>query len=735
MGQDSQAVIARFKAERQTLAMLDHPHIAKVFDAGVSQRGRPFFVMELVRGERITDFCDRRQFSLRQRLAVVIQVCRALEHAHQKGVIHRDIKPSNLLVTETDQIAAPKLIDFGVAKATTRPRVAGQSIYTALDQVVGTPAYMSPEQAGVTPHDVDTRSDIYSLGALLYELLTGTPPFDPERLRRAAPDEACRILRDEEPPRPSARLAALPPDARAEAARRRSVPAHKLVGQVQGDLDWLVMRALDKDPARRYATASDLAADLARHLAHEPITAGPPTALYRWRKFTRRNRLAVIASALLLTTLLAGLAVSLTFYFRATAAEQATRKEARHSREFEQLLQRMLDAVRPGVAAGRDTKLLREMLDQASRRLDEGAPLDPDIERDLRSTLGSVFADLGDYALAEQAYRRAIALQRQAAADPEGNLAAQLSGLASALEPQGKWAEAEAVSRESLALNRAQYPPGHPRIGASLNRLGVALWRQEHFAEAETALREALAIEQAQPRPAPSDLAADLGNLGNLCGQQGKYAEAETYFRQALALQRQSLGTNHPIYARTLGQLGGALDDQGKRAEGEPLLREALALRRRILPPDHPELAFSLHNLAQAIDTTQPAEAIRLYRECVSIRQRRLPPGHPYLLGSLKSLVTLLQQQNQAEEAAALLGDLAAYWRERQAREPALAIVPGLNFVGLLYQDLGKLPEAEALLREALDLLRRQPGTSVPELATLRTNLQRVLKAQGKPTE
>jgi len=324
LGMDTRSVITRFEAERQALALMDHPNIARVYDAGVTGNGRPFFVMELVGGERITEYCDRRQLTVPQRLELFQQVCRAVQHAHQKGIIHRDLKPSNILIAETDGKAVPKVIDFGVAKAIRQQRLSNQTIYTAFDQFVGTPAYMSPEQAGMTGEDVDTRSDIYSLGVLLYEMLTGRPPFAPERLRRAALDEICRIIREEEPVLPSARVTTLDRNELTETARRRMLHAPRLVGELRGDLDWLVMKALEKDRSRRYATAMALAEDIERHLQHEPVAARPPNPLYRFQKLVRRNRLAFGAVVVVLAALVAGLTVSTWMFFR----EQQAREHA-----------------------------------------------------------------------------------------------------------------------------------------------------------------------------------------------------------------------------------------------------------------------------------------------------------------------------------------------------------------------------------------------------------------------
>jgi WD40 repeat protein/serine/threonine protein kinase len=295
-GMDTRQVVARFEAERQALALMDHPNIARVFDGGETGTGRPYFVMELVKGARITDFCDQDRLSVRARLELFVSVCRAVQHAHQKGVIHRDLKPSNVLVTLQDGAALVKVIDFGVAKALGQ-ELTDKTLFTGFAQLVGTPLYMSPEQAALSNVDVDTRSDVYALGLLLYELLTGTTPFDRERFKRAGYDEVRRIIREEEPPKPSTRLSTLGPAACTVSANRRSEP-HKLSVLLRGELDWIVMKALEKDRNRRYESASAFAADVERYLRDEPVLACPPSAAYRFRKFARRNKGALLTAAL-----------------------------------------------------------------------------------------------------------------------------------------------------------------------------------------------------------------------------------------------------------------------------------------------------------------------------------------------------------------------------------------------------------------------------------------------------
>src|SRR6266699_1427484 len=288
LGMDTKQVIARFEAERQALALMDHPNIAKVFDAGATNTGRPFFVMELVRGIKLTDYCDQNNLPTSERLGLFIQVCRAIQHAHQKGIIHRDIKPSNILVTLHDGVPVPKVIDFGIAKATAG-ELTDKTIYTQFQQFIGTPAYISPEQAEMSGLDMDTRSDIYSLGVLLYELLVGRTPFDGKELLMSGLDEMRRTIREKEPLRPSTRLSAITPEELTVTAKRRSAEPPKLVHALQGDLDWIVMKCLEKDRARRYETASSLSADLKRYLQNEPVVARPPSAGYQFRKFVRRH--------------------------------------------------------------------------------------------------------------------------------------------------------------------------------------------------------------------------------------------------------------------------------------------------------------------------------------------------------------------------------------------------------------------------------------------------------------
>jgi WD40 repeat protein/serine/threonine protein kinase len=377
LGMDTKQVIARFEAERQALAMMEHPNIAKVLDAGATETGRPYFVMELVKGISVTEYCDKNNLDTRQRLEIFIDICKAVQHAHQKGIIHRDIKPTNVLITlRDDDSPVPKIIDFGIAKAT-QAQLTEKTLFTEFKQFIGTPEYMSPEQARMGEFDVDTRSDIYPLGVLLYELLTGTTPFDAKKLRSAAFDEVVRIIREEEPPRPSSSLNTLG-EALSSVAKHRQVEPGQLCKIISGDLDWIVLKTLEKDRRRRYETANELAQDIQRHLADEPVVAGPPSPVYRVKKFVRRNRKTVTAAAIVLAAIVAGLVVSTAMYFQ---AEQAWKKEAIARIEVEQArekeaIARLQAEQAEGIAQGQRQRaerlLARAQLERGVKLLNEG---------------------------------------------------------------------------------------------------------------------------------------------------------------------------------------------------------------------------------------------------------------------------------------------------------------------------------------------------------------------------
>src|SRR5262245_41415228 len=566
-GMDTKSVIARFEAERQALALMDHPNIAHVFDAGATESGRPYFVMELVRGNKITDYCEEKSLTTRERLELFIKVCEAVQHAHQKGIIHRDIKPSNILVaTDADGTALPKVIDFGIAKATTNQRLTDKTLFTAFEMLIGTPAYMSPEQAVLTSVDVDTRTDIYSLGVLLYELLTGTTPFDSQVLLKAGLDEIRRVITSEEPVRPSTRLKTLLAADPAALSQRPQVDPSKLINDVRGDLDWIVMKALEKDRARRYATAHGLALDVQHYLVGEAISARPPSRLYKFRKLVLRNKL-LFASAGAAATLLV---VSLIVVSLALSQERQSRREAvaasAKSQQTTKFLEEMLQGVGPSVALGADTKLLRRILDQTVERVGKEMADQPKVEAELRNIIGGLYGELGSPA------------------------------------------QGEKMVRQELKIHQKEFGPESLEAAASLNLLGRQLMGQYRRPEAAQAYGEALAIRRRLLGQEHADTAASLSDLAAVYGEEGKVVEAEAMAGEALRIRRKLDGDNSPPVADVLRNLCMILGQAGKWGEAEETAREVLKMRRNLHGPEHPSVAGALHDLAWTVNATKQFE-------------------------------------------------------------------------------------------------------------------------------
>jgi eukaryotic-like serine/threonine-protein kinase len=747
-GLDTASVIARFEAERQALAMMDHPGIARVFDAGRSRGGRPFFVMELVRGERITDYCDRQQLSIPQRLELFARVCEAVQHAHQKGIIHRDLKPSNVLVSEHDAAAQPKVIDFGIAKAMSRQRLADQTIYTAFDQFIGTPAYMSPEQAGATGESVDTRSDIYSLGVLLYELLTGRPPFEPERLRQAAVDEVFRIIRDEDPARPSARLTTLNSQELSEVSRQRLAAPPKLLREVRGDLDWVVMKALEKLPSRRYESASALAAELRRHLNHEPVVARPPSAAYRFGKMVRRNKLAVGASFAVLLALLAGLAIATWRFFEeqearraAVAAEHAARTQAKRAEQVARFLKDMMAGIDPSTALGRDNTLLRELLDRSAERVSRELAGQADIEAELLATIGRAYLDIGELDSAERAMRRAWQLRESHFGPDSDDVVDSLLALTSLLNRRkgtADVAEGEALARRVLAIQEAKAQGDSVGLVAALEQLGWNLHSQGRWREAEPCYRRVLEMRRRMPGVPVTYLVNSLNALSaNLSLQATNLAEAEALIHEGIALLAGTGITNNPAMADLLHTLSLVLAKQQRLPEATDAMRRSLQLRRLLWSEGNIRLGEPLIRLAQLLTAgNQLNEATEALRESVRIHTRASGTNHFRMTSySMDLLTQSLHRQKRWSEAEASVQEWIALCRT--SGNVGKPLFTALHWQGMILAAAGKWPEAEATLREAIPLGERLSAESKPtvEAATclhLRRALGEALLRQQK---
>ena len=495
-GMDTVQVVARFEAERQALALMDHPAIATVYDGGSTPEGRPYFVMEHVKGEPITTYCDRHKLAMRDRLELFAQVCDGVQHAHQKGVIHRDLKPSNVLVAVQDDRPVPKIIDFGVAKATAL-QLTDRTLYTELGAMIGTLEYMSPEQAEMGGLDIDTRTDVYALGVILYELLSGTLPFESKELRQAGFAEIQRTIRDKEPPRPSTRITRLGGASTAAATNRNTEP-RRLASVLRGDLDWVTMRALEKDRTRRYQTVNALAAEVRRYLNHEPVVAGPPSAAYRAKKFVRRHRFGVAAAATLVV-LLAAFAVTMAMQARRIALERdRANREAETARQVSSFLVGLFEVAKPSEAAA-NSVTAREILDKGAARIQTDLREQPAVQATLMSTMGAAYHSLGSYKNARALKDQALTLQRQVYGPGSPEAAGGLVSLAETMSQQAEYKEAEQRAREAVALLRAT-PGADAALGPALRELAWALYLQGNANEAESAAREACAIYQQQPQ-------------------------------------------------------------------------------------------------------------------------------------------------------------------------------------------------------------------------------------------
>jgi serine/threonine protein kinase len=634
-GMDTRQVVARFEAERQALAMMDHPNIARVFDGGATDTGRPYFVMELVKGIPITAYCDQQKLSTDERLKLFMAVCSAVQHAHQKGIIHRDLKPSNVMVTLHDDKPVPKIIDFGIAKAT-QARLTEKTLFTEYRQLIGTPAYMSPEQAQMSGLDVDTRSDIYSLGVLLYELLTGTTPFDSKELLRSGYDEMRRIIREVEPPKPSTRLSTMVDSGTiGTRASERSSDAKQLSQQLRGDLDWIVMKCLEKDRARRYETANGLADDIERYLSDQAVEACPPSSVYRLRKFIRRNKVGVLAGVAVVTALAVGFGVSTWLFLRertarqqAVSAEQNARTAAVKSEQVANFLTDMLEAAGPAVARGRDATLLREILDKTSGRLDKELRGQPEVQGDLWFTLGRVYDDIGDDSRAISLYEKAVHFLRAAPGNHDGKLALAIGYLGFCQSYLGDLDDGEADGHLAVEIARRS---GDEKVLANCLYLAgrsMALYGMSD-AKGEPYIRESLKLYE----KLGDDPIGEADCLRFLAGtyDDSKTDEGEKLARKSLDLYRQHSDPDHPLVAGALFMLAQVQLSGGKLPEAEATFRETRDAYRRIFDDRHDRHARIEGLLVETLLLQKKYdEADRVVHHS---DQSSLGPPHPEILG------------------------------------------------------------------------------------------------------
>ncbi len=772
-GMDTRQIVGRFEAERQALALMDHPHIAKVLDAGTTEAGRPYFVMELVKGVPVTEYCDQAQLDTAQRLDLFQKICHAVQHAHQKGVIHRDLKPSNVLVTLHDGVAVPKVIDFGVAKALDH-RLTEKTVFTEFRQMIGTPDYMAPEQAEMSGLDVDTRADVYSLGVLLYELLTGTKPFDARELLSRGYEEMLRTIREVDPPKPSTRLSTMG-EGLLLVARKRDTPPRLLGRIVRGDLDWIVMKAMEKDRARRYETANSLAMDVGRFLRDEPVLARAPSTAYRLRKYVRRHRAGVTAAVLILGALVAGAGAATVGLVRARAQEREARREAARASTIQGLLGEMLAASNPWERKG-PNYTVRELLDDFDRRMTSDLATEPAVEATVRAMMARAFTSLGlderaaphaeralevglpalgpdhevladalrtkgrvrsargDLAGAEQCLRAALAMQRRLHGPVHETVAVALIDLSAALERTHRYDEPEALHVEAIAILRQVHGGPHRDLAHTLASLSDVHARQLELDQALRLARESQAMYEGLFGKGHVEVADALLMVAEVHQARGEFADAERLAREALATLREGAGPDAPETIGAQRVLGNALAGASKFAAAEEQIAEALARCRVVYGDRHPTTARTLGNLGicraargaydGALDALREAETTL----------RAILPGHNELAVVLGHLGQVHERRGDSDLALRCFEEALEITRKTWGEDHAeTALVDGM--IASLLVRLGKPDEAEPRLRRALAIQRSVVGVASPNVLALTNDLGHVLWRLGKRDE
>jgi serine/threonine protein kinase/tetratricopeptide (TPR) repeat protein len=672
-GMDTRQVIARFEAERQALTLMEHPNIARVLDAGATDSGRPYFVMELVRGVPITEFCDKNHLAPEARLKLFIDVCHAIQHAHHKGVIHRDIKPTNVMVTLHDGKPVVKVIDFGIAKAIVQ-KLTERTLFTPYGEMIGTPAYMSPEQAEMSGLDIDTRSDVYALGVLLYELLTGTTPLEDKRLREAGYAELQRLIREQEAPRPSTRLSSLG-DAATVLAGNRGLDVKQLAQLLAGDLDWAAMKALEKDRNRRYDTPGHFAEELARYLRREAILARPPSTLYKMKKFAQRHQAAVLTGAVIAVALLVGAAIAMWQAVVATrakldalaaAAAEKEAKEMAQAREAETKVvlefveDRVFAAARPERQAGGlgHDVTLRRAVEAALPFVEKSFTNQPLIEARLRMTLGQSFWYLGEAKMSADQCQIARLLYSKYLGPDHPDTLRSMHNLARSYAALGRLAEALQLGEETVALQKARLGTDHRDTLRSMNGLAWIYADLGRRADALQLREETLALQKANLGPDDPDSLWSMYSLANSYTVLGRHAEALRLREGALALQKARLGPDHPDTLRGMNGLACTYADLGRQAEAVDLYEQTLALQKAALGPEHPDTFQTMYNLASRYaDLGRHTDALKLREATLALHKARLGPYHPRTLESMRVVAESLLARDRGAEAVPILDD------------------------------------------------------------------------------
>ena len=725
-GTDSAEVVARFESERQALALMDHPNIAKVLDAGSTLDGRPYFVMEYVAGLPITAYCDKHKLTTRQRMELFIQVCEGVQHAHQKAIIHRDLKPSNILVSEVNGKPMPRIIDFGVAKATSQ-WLTDQTMYTRVGTVIGTLEYMSPEQADSAGQDIDTRTDVYSLGVILYELLVGALPLDFNKLPF---DQALKLLREEEPPKPSTMLRTQS-ETSTKTAQNRGADLPALTRQLQGDPDSIVLKAVEKDRSRRYPTPLELSADLQRYMRNEPVMARPASATYRVKKYAQRHKGLVAGAAAVFIVLLAGVIVS-TWEARRARTAAAVAQATNDFLENDLLAQ--ADNTRQ---SGPDTKpdpdlKVRTVLDRAAAKIEGKFHQQPEVEASIRTTIGRSYESLGVYPEARKQLVRVLELRRRVLGNEDPQTLVTAYDLSRVATDEGKYAEAEGLQSQTLEIARRVLGPEHPDTLLVMKGLAVSYIFEGKLAQAEPLSSQVVDIERRVLGPEHPETLRAMNNLGTAYYLQGKHAQAEALFSQVLEIERRVLGPEHPDTLRAMQNLSTALSSQNKKVQAEALLNQAVEGRRRVLGPEHPDTLYSMIYLGDIyLDQGQYAQAEALFSQLLDIQRRVLGPEHSDTLLSMNGLAAAYDNGGKYAQAEPLFRQEVELMRRVLGPEHSYTLT-AINNLGEVSQHLGKYDAAESYVAQALAGWRRTLGPESTYTVTSEADLALAYLSEGK---
>lgn len=688
-GYASGEMLRRFETETQALGRLQHPGIAQIYEAGTAETpfGRqPYFAMELVHGQALVDYCESHRLGVRQRLELMAKICDAVQHAHQRGLIHRDLKPANILVDESGQ---PRILDFGVARLTDSDAQATRQ--TDIGQLVGTLAYMSPEQVLGDPAEIDTRSDVYALGVILYELLAGKGPYVLGRQLH----EVVRTIREEEP------------------SALRSVNR-----SYRGDIETIVGKTLEKDKTRRYVSAAELAADIRRHLRDEPITARPPTTSYQLRKFARRNKALVTGAAAVLVVLVLGVVASTWEAVQARRAEAKAKQESAISQAVNDFLQKDLLGQASAYNQSKpdpDIKV-RTVLDRAAQNIQGKFEKQPAVEAAIWDTIGNTYERLGLYPEAQKQLERALELSLGALGPDNPRTLLIMQDLVWLDRDEGKYTEAEALGKQTLDKKRRVLGPENPETLAAMGELATVYWAEGKYARAEALDLQTLEMKRRVLGADHPWTLSTMNNLAVLYSNESKYAQAEALQSQALEIERRSLGPEHPATLMSMNNLATVYADEGKYARAEALHRQALEVQRHVLGPEHPETLQTMYNLASLYrHAGKYAQAEAMQSQTLEIRRRVLGPDHPNTLGSMEDLAWDYLGESKYAQAAALFSQMLGAWRRLKGPEDGNTLDSADGLAVALIGER-RYADAEKLLRETLDIRRRVSGPDDPSI-------------------